>query len=164
MIFFWFYFSGLSSRIMRKIFSHWGLEPVYWKDSRVNTVVINKYIEKEIGMVMHCTGLMNICIQMVWTCHRRAVTNLLLPLHHVSFLFYPVNPWSAVQNCCSKLQQMTSVFFFCFFYFSEQIRCSISCESPARQMIHMKCHVLFPLKNSKKNPKKQQNIVCYSFA
>ena len=29
MIFFWFYLSGLSNRIMRKIFSHWRLEPVY---------------------------------------------------------------------------------------------------------------------------------------
>ena len=26
---FWFYLSGLSNRIMRKIFSHWRLEPVY---------------------------------------------------------------------------------------------------------------------------------------
>ena len=34
MIFVWFYLSGLSNRIMRKLFSHWRLEPVYvtcWK-------------------------------------------------------------------------------------------------------------------------------------
>ena len=28
---FWFYFSGLSNRIMREIFSHWRLQPVYNK-------------------------------------------------------------------------------------------------------------------------------------
>ena len=30
MIFFWYYLRGLSNRIMRKIFSHWRLEPVYF--------------------------------------------------------------------------------------------------------------------------------------
>ena len=33
MILFRFYFSGLSNRIIRKIFGHWRLEPVYGKAS-----------------------------------------------------------------------------------------------------------------------------------
>ena len=36
-------------------------------------------------------------------------------------------------------------FFFFFLYFSEYIRLDIPCESLARQMIHMKCQVLFSL-------------------
>ena len=32
-------------------------------------------------------------------------------------------------------------------YFSEKISLDISCESSARQMIHIKCQVLFSLKN-----------------
>ena len=35
-------------------------------------------------------------------------------------------------------------------YFLEKTRFGISCESSARQMIHMKCPMLFSLKNSKK--------------
>ena len=41
--YFIFYFSGLSSMIMRKIFNHWGLEPVYlcffalWSESSLGT-------------------------------------------------------------------------------------------------------------------------------
>ena len=38
-------------------------------------------------------------------------------------------------------------FFFFFFFFSEKIGLGISCESSARQTIHMNCHVLFSLKN-----------------
>ena len=33
MVLFSFYFSGLLNRIMRKIFNHWRLEPVYVYDS-----------------------------------------------------------------------------------------------------------------------------------
>ena len=40
------YFSGLSNRIMRKMFSHWRLEPVYpqvctWHTNLVNNMCIN---------------------------------------------------------------------------------------------------------------------------
>ena len=35
-------------------------------------------------------------------------------------------------------------------YFIEKIRLGISCESSAKQMIHMKCQVLFSLKSKKK--------------
>ena len=37
------------------------------------------------------------------------------------------------------------------FYFSEKTSLDISCESSAKQMIHMKCQDLFSLKH-KKNP------------
>ena len=37
--------------------------------------------------------------------------------------------------------------------FSEKIRLVISCESSAKQMIHMKCQVLFSLKNINKQIK-----------
>ena len=42
--------------------------------------------------------------------------------------------------------------FFFFFYFSEKTSPDISCESSAKQMIHMKCHQdLLSLKNKKNN-------------
>ena len=41
--------------------------------------------------------------------------------------------------------------YFEMLYVSEKIRLDISCESSARQMIHMKCPVLFSMKNNKKN-------------
>ena len=37
-----------------------------------------------------------------------------------------------------------------FFFFSEKTSLDISCESSARQTIHMKCQDLFSLKNEKK--------------
>ena len=40
---------------------------------------------------------------------------------------------------------------FFFFYFSEKLRLNISCESSARQMIHMKYQILFSLKNNNIN-------------
>ena len=43
-----------------------------------------------------------------------------------------------------------------FFFFSEKTSLDISCESPAKQTIHMKCQYLFFLKNKKKN------VVCCS--
>ena len=46
----------------------------------------------------------------------------------------------------SKIAANNILFFF-FFYFLEKIRTDISCESSAQQMIHMKCQVLFSLKN-----------------
>ena len=48
------------------------------------------------------------------------------------------------------------IFFFLFIYFDffvcifSEIMLEISCELSARQMIHMKCQFLFPLKNNKK--------------
>ena len=41
-----------------------------------------------------------------------------------------------------------------FFYFSEKTSLDISCESSAKQTIHIKCKDLFSLKNKKKNYKK----------
>ena len=46
----------------------------------------------------------------------------------------------------SKIAEDDILFFF-FFFFSEKIGLGISCESSARQTIHMNCHVLFSLKN-----------------
>ena len=40
---------------------------------------------------------------------------------------------------------------FFFFFFLEKIRFDISCESSARQTIHMKCQILFSQKNTEKN-------------
>ena len=37
---------------------------------------------------------------------------------------------------------------FFYFYFSKKIRLGISCESSARQMIHMKFQVMCSLKNN----------------
>ena len=37
-----------------------------------------------------------------------------------------------------------------FFYFPEKTRLDISCESYAKQTIHMKCQDLFSLKKNKK--------------
>ena len=37
-------------------------------------------------------------------------------------------------------------FFLLFFFFKENKPCAVSCESSARQTIHMKCQVLFILK------------------
>ena len=52
------------------------------------------------------------------------------------------------------------LFFFFFFsiFFSERLRHVISCESSARQTIHMKCQVLFSLKNNINTC--NQNVVC----
>ena len=50
----------------------------------------------------------------------------------------------------SKICSRHSIFFFC--YFSEKTSLDISCESSAKQMIHMKCQDLFSRKN--KNKKK----------
>ena len=54
---------------------------------------------------------------------------------------------SAKQNC-SRWNSVVLII-----YFSEKIRLGILCESSARQMIHMKCHVLFSLKKKKKKKK-----------
>ena len=43
----------------------------------------------------------------------------------------------------------TLLVFKCLLIFSEKIRLDISCESSARQMIHMKYQALFSLKNIK---------------
>ena len=48
---------------------------------------------------------------------------------------------------------------FLFFYFFKEKSLDISCESSAKQMIHMKCQDLFSLKKKKKK-KKIQNVVC----
>ena len=51
-------------------------------------------------------------------------------------------------KCQSQPQQTAFWNIFFYYYFSEKIRLSISCESSARQMIHMKCWVLSSLKNN----------------
>ena len=43
-----------------------------------------------------------------------------------------------------------------FSYFSEKTSLDISCESSAKQMIHMKCQDLFSLKNKKKKKIKKK--------
>ena len=53
-----------------------------------------------------------------------------------------------------------SYYFFFFFFFSEKTGLDISCESSAKQKIHMKCQDLFSLKNNKK---KILNVLCYKF-
>ena len=45
---------------------------------------------------------------------------------------------------CSRRQ--SKIFFF---YFSEKTSLDISCESSAKQTIHMKCQDMFPLKKKK---------------
>ena len=49
--------------------------------------------------------------------------------------------------------------FFFYFYLSKEIKLDVSCESSARQRIHMKYQVLFSLKN---NENVFMNVVCYS--
>ena len=44
---------------------------------------------------------------------------------------------------------------FMIFFFSEKIRLDLLCESFARQTIHMRCLVLFTLRNTK-----NQNGIC----
>ena len=44
--------------------------------------------------------------------------------------------------------------------FSEKIRLDVSCESSARQRIHMKRQALFSLKDKKK----EKSVVCCNFA
>ena len=56
-----------------------------------------------------------------------------------------------------KIQQTTLYFFY--FYLSKEIRLDVSCESSARQRIHMKYQVLFSLKN---NEIVFINVVCSS--
>ena len=56
-----------------------------------------------------------------------------------------------------KLQQTTLIFFY--FYLLKKIRLDVSCESSARQRIHMKYQVLFSLKN---NEKVLMNVICCS--
>ena len=54
----------------------------------------------------------------------------------------------------SGLQQTPFInTFSLFFFFSEKLRLDISCESSARQRIHMKHQALFSLKNKSKKIK-----------
>ena len=48
-----------------------------------------------------------------------------------------------------------------FIVFSEKIRLDISCESSARQRIHMKYQALFSLKDKSK---KIKSVICCNFA
>ena len=48
-----------------------------------------------------------------------------------------------------------------FHHFSDKIILDIPCESSAKQRIHMKCQVLFSLKDKSKNNK---SIVCCNYA
>ena len=50
-------------------------------------------------------------------------------------------------------------FFFFYYYFSEKIRLGISCISPSRQMIRMKCQVLFTLNITNKKIKMSSVVI-----
>ena len=60
-------------------------------------------------------------------------------------------------KCLTKIVADDTLFFY--FYLSKEIRLDVSCESSARQRIHMKYQVLFSLKN---NEKVFIYVVCYS--
>ena len=45
---------------------------------------------------------------------------------------------------------VTDNIFFVFYSFLEKIRLDMSCESSAKQTVHMKCQALFSLNNNKK--------------
>ena len=60
---------------------------------------------------------------------------------------YTFNPLSANHNCSRR---HSKIFFHCF---SKKIRLDISCQSSARQRIHMKHQALFSLKDKSKKIK-----------
>ena len=45
------------------------------------------------------------------------------------------------------------------FFFQRKTSLDISCESAAKQTIHMKCEYLFSLKNKKKRKKKEKKML-----
>ena len=49
----------------------------------------------------------------------------------------------------TKAEDDFDLFFFYIFYFQKKTSLDISCESSAKQMIHMKSKDLFSLKNTK---------------
>ena len=55
-----------------------------------------------------------------------------------------------VLSLCAKQNCSRRHFYFFYFYLLKKIRLSVSCESSARQRIHMKYQVLFSLKNNEK--------------
>ena len=65
-------------------------------------------------------------------------------------IFFPL-------KCQTKIAADDTLFFY--FYLSKEIRLNVSCESSAKQKIHMKYQVLFSLKN---NEKVFINVVCCS--
>ena len=52
-------------------------------------------------------------------------------------------------------------YLYIFFFFRKKIRLDILCELSARQMIHMKCQVLFSIKNTETSIR---NVFCDNFA
>ena len=64
MIFFRFFLSGLSNRIMRKIFSHWRLEPVYFHSCTVHS----SYISLLTIQILHDSEIVHLkprdCVEM----------------------------------------------------------------------------------------------------
>ena len=60
-----------------------------------------------------------------------------------------------------SLEYLFIVFVFCFLFFFDKIMLDISCESSARQRIHMKHQALFSSKDKSKNNK---SVVCCNFA
>ena len=53
----------------------------------------------------------------------------------------------APSKICSRRHSF--FFYYYYYYFSEKTSLDISCESSAKQMIHMKCQDLFSLKKKK---------------
>ena len=66
---------------------------------------------------------------------------------------------SEMKKNCHKAPIRTVADDRLYFFFSKKISLDISCESSAKQMIHMKCHDLLSLIFFLKN----ENVVCYKF-
>ena len=63
-----------------------------------------------------------------------------------------------MQSTDNSLEYCFHCIFLCLFFFPEKIRLDISCESSARQRIHVKHQALFSLKD--KNKKKNKSVSC----
>ena len=87
---FWFYFSGLSNRIMRKMFSHWRLEPVYSLTSPLSEFLL-----------------------MLLSVHAESCLTLIICFFSLSFFFFifyyffidmfVISPWEAICMKCRRL-------------------------------------------------------------
>ena len=74
-----------------------------------------------------------------------------------SSIIPPYKSTSLMQMKCHYAVLITTtaknIFFMVLFRENKKIRLDISCEWSAKQKIHMKCQVLFSLKNNKKKVK-----------
>ena len=62
-------------------------------------------------------------------------------------LLWPSKNDSLIEKTSFKIVADSILIFF-YLYSSQKVRLDISCESSARQKIHMKYHSLFSLKNN----------------